>query len=102
MVPGSIYSDLIVPQTIAVLSQPVGARTATMGGIMALRISKLGAKGVLVDGRVRDVRYLKESVDMPIWSKSTSIVATSGECKAHAVNVPITVGPTKVEPVSAT
>ncbi|KAJ5721023.1 RraA-like protein [Penicillium malachiteum] len=95
---GSIYSHLIVPETIAVLSQPKGARTGTMGGIMALRISKLGAKGALVDGRMRDVRYLKESLDMPVWCKLTSIVATSGECKAHAVNVPIYVGPTKVEP----
>ncbi|KAJ5703681.1 RraA-like protein [Penicillium malachiteum] len=78
---GSIYSGLIVPETIAVLSQPKGARTGTMGGIMALRISKLGAKGALVEGRVRDVRYLKESLDMPVW-----------------FNVPIHVGPTKVEP----
>ena len=100
MPPGSIYSDLIVPGTIAVLSQPAGARTATMGGIMALRISKLGAKGVLVDGRVRDVKFLKGNIDMPIWSKNTSIVATSGECKAHAINVPIVVGPTNVAPVS--
>lgn len=71
-----------------------------MGGMMALRISKLGVKGVCVDGRVRDVKQLKETLDMPVWCKSTSIVATSGECKAHAMNVPITVGPTRVEPVS--
>ncbi|PYI21800.1 RraA-like protein, partial [Aspergillus violaceofuscus CBS 115571] len=94
----SVYADLIKPGTIAVLSQPIGARTATMGGLMAMRISKLGAVGVVVDGRVRDVKQLRELVAMPVWCKSTSIVATSGECRAHAINVPIRVGATEVKP----
>lgn len=70
-----------------------------MGSVHAVRIATIGAKGVLVDGRVRDVGHLKDGLDLPIWCKSTSIVATKGECKVHAINVPIEVGRTKVIPV---
>ncbi|ETS84438.1 hypothetical protein PFICI_02463 [Pestalotiopsis fici W106-1] len=93
---GSIYSDLMAPGTIAVLSQPQGSVTATMGSVHAARMNKLGVKGVLVDGRVRDVQYLKEELDMPVWCKTTSLVATKGQCKAHGINVPIDIGGTRV------
>lgn len=72
-----------------------------MGSVHASRISKLGAKGVLVDGRVRDVQYLKEDLDIPVWSKSTSIVATRGECRAHAIDVPVDIGGVTVSPVQS-
>lgn len=98
--PGAIYADLIAPGTIAVLSQPSGATTATMGGLMAMRISKIPAVGVLVDGRVRDVKQLRELIGIPIWCKGNSTVATSAECKAHAMNVPIEIGKTLVCQVS--
>jgi regulator of RNase E activity RraA len=41
------------------MSQPPGQTCAVMGGIMAARMRKLGAKGVLVDGRVRDLETLR-------------------------------------------
>lgn len=66
-----------------------------MGSVHAARMSKLGVKGVLVDGRVRDVQYLKEELDTPVWSKGTSLAATKGQCKAHAINVPIYVNGTR-------
>ncbi|KAJ9256880.1 hypothetical protein DTO195F2_5705 [Paecilomyces variotii] len=94
---GSIYADMALPDTIVVMSQPRGARTATMGGLMAARMRKIGVKGILVDGRVRDVKQLRELVDIPVWARATSIVATRGECRAHAVNVPIHIGGTRVE-----
>ena len=55
------YVDLTQPDTIVVMQQPEGQKCAVLGGIMALRMSVLEAKGVIVSGRVRDVEELKES-----------------------------------------
>ena len=43
------------------MSQPEGQKCAVLGGIMALRMMVLNAKGVVVSGRVRDVVELGET-----------------------------------------
>lgn len=101
---GAVYSDLITPGTIVLLSQPRGSSTATMGSVHAVRMAQRHAAGVLVDGRVRDVGALRR-VDhglggLPVWCASTSIVATKAQCTAHAINVPVLVGDTRVTEVS--
>lgn len=44
-----------------VMKQPEGQKCAILGGIMALRIKVLNAKGVVVNGRVRDLVELRET-----------------------------------------
>ncbi|CZS98961.1 related to dlpA protein [Rhynchosporium graminicola] len=91
------YVDRTQPETIVVIQQPEGQICAVLGGIMALRMKVLNAKGVVVSGRVRDVVEL-ESTGLPIWAKATSIVGTALEAKPHAVQVPLVIGGTKVTP----
>lgn len=55
------WVDLTRPETIVVISQPAGQKCAALGGIMAQRISVLQGRGVIVNGRVRDIEELKES-----------------------------------------
>jgi len=43
------------------MKQPEGQKCAILGGIMALRMKVLGAKGVVVNGRVRDLAELRET-----------------------------------------
>lgn len=64
---------------------------------MAQRMVKLGARGIVVDGRVRDLDTLR-GLNIPIWTKGTSIVGAAGESKAWAVDVQIYVGGVSVEP----
>jgi len=64
---------------------------------MAARMKHLGAQGVVVDGRVRDIVALNET-QLPIWSKGTSIIGAGAETKFHARNIPIKVGETVLEP----
>lgn len=64
---------------------------------MAARMVRLGAKGVVVDGRVRDLDTLR-GLGVPIWTKGTSIVGAAGESKAWAVNVQVHIGNVIVEP----
>jgi Aldolase/RraA len=58
---GEHWVDLTQPGTIAILSQPEGQKNAVLGGIMALRMKKLSALGVVVHGRIRDMEELKAS-----------------------------------------
>ncbi|KAG9229336.1 ribonuclease E inhibitor RraA/Dimethylmenaquinone methyltransferase [Amylocarpus encephaloides] len=94
---GNHYVDLTQPGTIVVLSQPKGQKCAVLGGIMALRMKMLDAQGVIVHGRVRDVREL-ESTGLPIWSKGTSIVGTGAEAKPYAIQIPLDLDGTVVAP----
>lgn len=43
------------------LEQPAGQTCAVLGGIMASRMKYLGVRGVVVNGRVRDLAELKSS-----------------------------------------
>lgn len=66
---------------------------------MAMRIKTLGARAVLVDGRVRDLATLRNlSAEMPIWSRGTSIVGAAAEAKAWCTNVEVQVGQCFVAP----
>ena len=91
------YADWTENNTIVVISQPAGQSCAVVGGIMAARMKHLGAQGVVVDGRVRDIVALNET-QLPIWSKGTSIIGAGAETKFHARNIPIKVGETVLEP----
>ncbi|CAO2655811.1 Nn.00g046140.m01.CDS01 [Neocucurbitaria sp. VM-36] len=91
------YADYTEQGTIVVISQPAGQSCAVVGGIMAARMKHLGAQGLVVDGRVRDIVALNET-QLPIWSKGTSIIGAGAETKFHARNVRVSVGETIVEP----
>lgn len=55
------WVDLTKSETIVVMQQAEGQVCAVLGGIMASRMKVLGARGVVVNGRVRDIGQLKES-----------------------------------------
>jgi regulator of RNase E activity RraA len=58
---GKHWVDLTEKKTVVVISQPKGQICAVLGGIMALRMSVVGARGVVAWGRVRDVEELRET-----------------------------------------
>lgn len=57
---GQHWVDLTESETIVVMSQPEGQKNAVLGGIMALRMEKLNAVGVVVHGRIRDIEELRK------------------------------------------
>ncbi|KAL1621741.1 hypothetical protein SLS54_005264 [Diplodia seriata] len=97
--PGTPYADLVNPETIVVLSQPEGQACAVVGGINGVRMEQLGAKGVLVSGRVRDLDTLR-GLKIPVWSKGTSSVGAGAQTKAYAVGYPVELGDVTVVSVS--
>jgi regulator of RNase E activity RraA len=101
---GAPYADLVSPHTVAVLSQPAGQSCAVMGGIMAVRLAKIGVKAALVDGRVRDLGAIaqlreKQEPGMVVWARGTSIIGAGAETRAWSVGVDVHVGGTTVRQV---
>ncbi|KAI5288273.1 hypothetical protein KEM54_005342 [Ascosphaera aggregata] len=91
------WADCVKPETVVVIEQPAGQHCAAVGGIMATRMSVLGAKGVIVAGRVRDLDELEGS-RIPIWSRATSTVGSGAESKPLAKEVPVDISGVPVNP----
>lgn len=70
---------------------------------MAVRMKMMGVKGVVVDGRVRDLGAQRGVVEggVPVWSRGTSVIGAGAETKAWATGVAVNVGGSVVEPVSS-
>ncbi|KAM0095044.1 hypothetical protein ACP6JD_001482 [Aspergillus fumigatus] len=94
---GTHWVDFAKPGTIAVLEQPANQHCAVLGGIMAVRMKVLGVRGVLVNGRVRDLEEINEC-KLPVWAKGTSTVGSGAEAKPGARDVPVDVGGVTVSP----
>ena len=80
------YADYTESGTIVVISQPAGQSCAVVGGIMAARMQHLGAEGIVVDGRVRDITALNQT-QLPIWSKATSVIGAGAETVVEAGDI---------------
>jgi regulator of RNase E activity RraA len=50
------FADANKPGHVMYIQQPRGLPSACWGGLMSTRSQKLGALGVVIDGRVRDVQ----------------------------------------------
>ncbi|KAI5301570.1 hypothetical protein KEM56_001590 [Ascosphaera pollenicola] len=91
------WADCVKPNTVVVIEQPAGQHCAAVGGIMATRMGVLGAKGVVVDGRVRDMQELEGS-GIAVWSKATSTVGSGAESKPLAREVDVDISGVPVSP----
>ncbi|KAI7595454.1 hypothetical protein D0869_01822 [Hortaea werneckii] len=104
------WTDLPTPGTIVLLQQPQGQICAVCGDILATRLKVRGVKGIVADGRVRDLVSLSElcqpssSPTVPtgssegrrgegftVWSRGTSTVGTGLAAQAWCVDVPLSV-----------
>lgn len=62
---GAHYVDLTKRDSFMVLSQPKGQKCAVLGGIMSMRMKHCGAKGIVVDGRIRDLAE-QQKMHLPV------------------------------------
>lgn len=63
--------DTIPADSIIFISQPEPHINAVYGGLMSLRAQMLGAQGVIIDGRVRDIQEHRE-LGFPVCSPINS------------------------------
>ncbi|KAF6811038.1 DlpA domain-containing protein [Colletotrichum sojae] len=91
------WADITKPGTVVIIRQPDGQKNAVCGGIMAVRMKVRQAEAVVVVGRARDLSELT-STGLPIWARGLSTVGAGAESTPWAVEVPITVDGTVVNP----
>ncbi|KAM0228635.1 hypothetical protein ACHAPO_010607 [Fusarium lateritium] len=73
---------------IMYIQQPKGLPSACWGGLMSTRAQYLGAKAVVIDGRMRDINEHKE-MKFPVFSRGHSILGSNTFTRASLVNVPL-------------
>ncbi|GAB1733586.1 hypothetical protein NU195Hw_Modified_515t1 [Hortaea werneckii] len=103
------WTDLPAPGTIVLLQQPHGQICAVCGDILATRLKVRGVRGIVADGRVRDVVALSNLCrpasatstrssgegngggggEFTVWSRGTSTVGTGLAAQAWCVDVPL-------------
>ncbi|GME62126.1 Ribonuclease e inhibitor rraa dimethylmenaquinone methyltransferase protein [Neofusicoccum parvum] len=82
------YIDRIPAGAVVFVSQPRPHVNAVYGGLMSLRARELGAAGVVVDGRVRDLQEHRD-LDFPVFARAVGTTAGGAVCRPSAVNVPV-------------
>lgn len=70
------------------ISQPLPHVNAVYGGLMTLRAQALGAAGVVIDGRVRDLGEHR-SLNFPLFAKSVGTTAGGEVCRPSEISVPV-------------
>ncbi|KAL3462655.1 ribonuclease E inhibitor RraA/Dimethylmenaquinone methyltransferase, partial [Aspergillus heterothallicus] len=82
------YIDMIPRGAVVFISQPPPQVNAVYGGLMTLRAQALGAAGVVIDGRVRDLGEHR-ALGFPLFAKSVGTTAGGAVCRPSEVNVPV-------------
>ena len=108
---GKHFTDMPAAGTIVLIQQPPGLFTAVLGDILAARLLKRGVRGVVANGRVRDIGPIGRicatettqaengSEDsFTVWSKGTSTVGPALQCRAWCTDIPLTIGQMQVKP----
>ncbi|XHG08637.1 hypothetical protein AWENTII_011729 [Aspergillus wentii] len=83
------FADSIPKDSIVFVSQPKGLISACWGGLMSMRAQKLGAAGVIIDGRFRDIAEHRE-LGMGLFARGVSILGSNGFTRSAELNVPVT------------
>lgn len=78
--------------TVMVISSPANSKNAVWGGLMTARAKVKGIKGVVIDGRCRDLSENREA-DYPVFARGHSILGQSTFTRASRIQVPITIHP---------
>ncbi|KAH0292381.1 RraA-like protein [Aureobasidium namibiae CBS 147.97] len=86
--PSQHFVDGVSKDAVVFISQPEGFYSACWGGLMTTRAKYLGAKGVVVDGNVRDLGEHRE-MGFPVFAKGTSALGSNTFTRASGLNVPV-------------
>ncbi|MGW4640351.1 ribonuclease activity regulator RraA [Sphaerisporangium sp. NPDC004334] len=95
----SVFKDYDHPQRLAVESVGPGqvlvmdcrgqTRAASIGGILATRLLRRGAAGLVTDGAVRDSPFFAE-LDLPAFA--AGVCATTNLARHHAIDLQVPIG----------
>jgi len=99
---GTNWTDRPDPGSVVLVQAPEGPLSvALIGDIMVTRLKLRGIRGVVVDGRIRDVESCAaccEDGKFQVWSHGFSAAAPSLNTVPWAVDVPLQFGSSSVKP----
>ncbi|KAF5550747.1 ribonuclease e inhibitor rraa dimethylmenaquinone methyltransferase [Fusarium mexicanum] len=85
------FVDHNVKGGVMYIQQPPSVPSACWGGLMSTRAKYLGAEGVVINGKMRDINEHKE-IGFPVFSRGQSILGSNTFTRASEINVPILSG----------
>lgn len=86
--PKQHFADTITAGSVVFISQPKGLISACWGGLMSTRAMKLGAEGVVIDGRFRDINEHRE-MNVGLFARNISILGSNTFTRSAEINVPV-------------
>jgi len=82
------FADANEPGKVLYISQPKGMYSACFGGLMGARSKSVGAAGVVIDGRFRDIAEI-QGMGLPLFARGNSILGSNTFTRASELNVPV-------------
>ncbi|OTA89681.1 hypothetical protein M434DRAFT_398397 [Hypoxylon sp. CO27-5] len=82
------FADFDEQGKVMYIQQPKGLYSACWGGLMSTRANYLGASGVVIDGRMRDVNEHRD-LGFPVFARDTSILGSITFTQALEINIPL-------------
>lgn len=84
------FVDVAERDCIMLISAPPSTRSAVWGGLMTARAQSLGVKGVMIDGRCRDLAEHRDT-GFPVFARGHSILGQSPFTRPSEVQVPLVI-----------
>ncbi|KAJ1965081.1 hypothetical protein IWQ62_002753 [Dispira parvispora] len=77
------FADEVPPGAVLFVNAPSHATCAVVGGLVASAVHARKARGIIVNGRVRDITELQQ-LPIPIFAKGTSCMGARGRLRQRS------------------
>lgn len=82
------FADTITSGSVVFVSQPKGLTSACWGGLMSTRATKLGAAGVIINGKFRDINEHRE-LGIGLFARDVSSLGSNTFTRSSEINIPV-------------